>query len=728
QGNGSQPEIVDITNGSATNIPFTGFVAYGGHLNSHGAVFAGTSLNENFPGGWQNFFEWHDGSLDSLGRLADPVTNVFAGDYGTCTPFTPALLTYRNFATQTSQIVPTVSGLTAVSISPSGSVLGYGTAGPRTNEIAWHVYSFATESARVVVDDSSGTAYGEMLTDGVHVVYARVNAATNYSSIILGSSGNVFDTLSVFPPSVSGYYVTPTTLNGFFRINNGFTAYLNPGSQGVYQVWIRDSTGKKTQLTFFGTNYAGNAKVENLNGIGELTYLAPGLSGLPSQSTIPNRAIYIPAAGSVRIGAIHGRSYYTDSTWYVVVGRTVFRVNLAITPNKSDNFTVNVKPDSLYGFTTGSFAAHFEGSGLLSKVTFTKVPAHGKLALNGNVLFVPGNNSVLRASLQNLVYTPTVGFRGVDTVYWYGSGDFTSSTDTGMLLLNVNVISPPPSQPAISGLVAKYCSNGGNALFTMTNFPDTTGGAVKVTDSLDDQPLAIGSGASCSITLSGLSAGAHTVKITYTNTGGSTSLVQSFTVVAASTPTVGLSASYTTIPDTAAAVVVRADAVSGGGTLPQYTFALNRYFSPALYGPGTADSVAIDTATLAIGANTVYVRMQTSDSCYTAQYVIDSIVITRTVDTTGQGGNGGNDSTATTAVGPNPFSDQLNILGLVPSHVHTIQLLNGNGMEMVRVRVTGVNKTTIFAGTVPRGVYLMRIYDETAGKMIRRVKLLALGH
>jgi hypothetical protein len=425
-----------------------------------------------------------------------------------------------------------------------------------------------------------------------------------------------------------------------------------------------------------------------------------------------------------------------DSAWYVVIGRTVFRLNVAVTPNKSDNFTVNVKPDSLYGFSAGTFDAHFEGSGFPTSIVLTRLPAHGTLAVKG--VPVIANTPVPRASLQNLVYTPVTGFTGIDTVNWLGSTDYTISIDTGLLMLNFNTVVAPPVQPVITGLSAAYCSNGGSAVFTMTNFPDTTGGATVVTDTLDNGPLTPGAGASCSIALSGMSAGVHRVKVTYANAGGSSSLLQAFTIVAASTPAVGVSASSTTIPNTAASVVVSANAVSGGGSAPVYTFALNRGFVPVLSGPGAADSVVIDTAALSVGTNTVYVRMQTSDSCYTAQSVTDSIVITRVAplspplpppgggDTTGTGT--GNDSvSATTGVAPNPFRDQLVVTGLQSSESYTISLLNSNGMVVLRSRVSGVSHTMLTPGTVMTGLYMVQVYDETKGRVIRLTRVLALG-
>jgi len=725
----SLPRITDFTNGSVTNIPFTGYVNYESpHLTSHGAAFLANSASD-VAGAAQNVFEWHDGSLDSLGRQTSVSSFVPAGDYATYLNAAGTTI-LRNLATQTDKSIGIPNGQSGTLSVSSTGVVAYPTTGSKSGEIIWNLFDFATGSSTVLVDDSSGKAIYWPMTDGRHVVYDRqyvdvINGNYAYN-IIFGGNGNYFDTLATYDaayPASAPVPMHPT----YFILNNGYTAYQAPNSQNLYQVWLRDTTGKKSQVTFGGSGTGSS--LEYLNPKGELTYFASGQVTGPNQRTPGGRTFYSPAGGSLLVGGNQGQAYYTDSSWYVVIGRTVFRLNASITPNRSDNFTVNVKPDSLYGFTAGTFDAHFEGSGYPTKIVFTKLPVHGTLAANGAAVLA--NTPVSRASLQSLFYTPVTGFTGVDTVKWFGATDFTTSTDTALLLLNVSNVVPPPAQPVISGLVSTYCSNGGTAVFMMTNFPDTAAGATVVTDTLDGSPLVIGAGASCAITLSGLSAGVHTVKVTYTNADGSSNLVTTFMVVTASTPAVQLSASYATVPAGVASVLVRANAVSGGGTSPQYTFALNNNFAPVLLGPGATDSVVIDTAALKPGANTVYVRLQTSDSCYTVLNATDSILITRTVDTANSGGNTGGNGTpndtasSTLTVGPNPFRDQLAVNGLDASHTHTILLLNGNGMEILRTQVSGVNHTMLYPGVLPQGIYLMRVYDETWGKMIRQVKLMS---
>ncbi|GGB25826.1 T9SS type A sorting domain-containing protein [Puia dinghuensis] len=593
------PAIVNMTNDSVTAIPNAPGVD--ARLTSQGAV-----LGTGGAGGNPQLYDWNNGKLDTLGPYNGLVV---AGNYGI---WSAQNLMLRNFAIQTNQALPNAASNVNNDVTDSGVVVY--TKAFNTNIDS--VVRYYNGTTTIIGDNSNFTSNFAPLTDGKYVVYEKNTPGSSKGPGVYVYDGNTNYLVSDFSSQI-GTVAVPQT---YYQVNNGYVAYEKLDNNMKLQSWIRDPAGNNTEVTFF----SNSSMLDLLNPRGDLLFFPPPtLVGL---TQFNYRDLYQKGAGFLPVCYNQGKSYYQDSTWYIAIGRTLFRLNVVLTPNKSDSFSVNVKPDSLYGFSTNSFASHFEGSGTLMSVVFTRVPAHGTLKVNGVQVTV--NGSVARSALQNLVYTPSTGFKGVDTVYWVGSNGYTSSVDTALLRLNVATV-PPPAQPTISGLHAAYCSNGGTAVLTMTNFPDTSAGTV-VTDSLDNQPLTIGANASCSITLAGLSAGAHAVKVTYTNVSGSSSVSQSFTVVAALTPVVSVSSDATTISGGTASVTVRASNVSGGGSSPQYTFALNRNFVPVLYGPGAADTVIIDTASLSIGVNMIYVRMQTSDSCYTSQTATDSIVITRT--------------------------------------------------------------------------------------------------
>jgi len=319
-----------------------------------------------------------------------------------------------------------------------------------------------------------------------------------------------------------------------------------------------------------------------------------------------------------------------------------------------------------------------------------------------------GNNTIyVRMVTSDTCYTVSAAIDSI-VIVWKPGGDET-----------------PPAVPVIQGLADNYCSNAGNQLFTIANNPDAS---TTVTVTLDGQALSAGTGQSYSFAVAGLAAGTHTVVVTFTNAAGTNATSKQFSISMAVTPMVRLSSSATGVSASMPSLELRATAVSGGGNTPVFTFALDAGFTHILSGPGTVDSIPVDTSELVAGANNVYVRMQTSDSCYTTKTSLDSMVITRTASS-GGGGGGGNDSDAAALrANPNPFRDRVFITGLRSSDTYSIKLLNSQGMIVGSVTVSGVTQSTFITGNMTTGIYMLRVYDETSGRVIRLVRLLAFGN
>ena len=118
--------------------------------------------------------------------------------------------------------------------------------------------------------------------------------------------------------------------------------------------------------------------------------------------------------------------------------------------------------------------------------------------------------------------------------------------------------------------------------------------------------------------------------------------------------------------------------------------------------------------------------MQTSDSCYTISGAMDSMEITRfapAIDATSQGAD---TASLLAGVHPNPFVDQLTIAGLLNKDTYTISLLSNSGLEIRRIRVWGVGQALLITGRMPTGIYLVRVYDETIGRVVKMIKVLKL--
>ena len=120
-------------------------------------------------------------------------------------------------------------------------------------------------------------------------------------------------------------------------------------------------------------------------------------------------------------------------------------------------------------------------------------------------------------------------------------------------------------------------------------------------------------------------------------------------------------------------------------------------------------------------------RMRSNDSCTTVQTVVDSAVVT--FEQPGGGNqlidldNPGHPIFA----GPNPISGRLSIYGLMSSKTYSISLLNGKGQEMVQRHVEGQQQATMNIDGHQTGLYFLRVYDVTKGRVIGFVKLLAVA-
>jgi hypothetical protein len=142
---------------------------------------------------------------------------------------------------------------------------------------------------------------------------------------------------------------------------------------------------------------------------------------------------------------------------------------------------------------------------------------------------------------------------------------------------------------------------------------------------LDTSSVTIAADSILTFNPSALAQGNHQLEVVYTNSVGSTSSTNSFQVIPVVTPKVQLSASDTIINSGSSTVTITANAVSGGGSAPQYSFASDRAFTNVLQQNSGNNSISIQPSTLKAGGNWIYVQMKTSDTCYTTQTVIDSI-------------------------------------------------------------------------------------------------------
>lgn len=277
----------------------------------------------------------------------------------------------------------------------------------------------------------------------------------------------------------------------------------------------------------------------------------------------------------------------------------------------------------------------------------------------------------------------------------------------------------PPPIPMVSGIQADYCSNSGLQKGKIDNMP--TGNSITgVVVTLDTTTLAVGTDSTFGFNTNNLLAGAHTVVVTFTNAAGSKQSTNNFTVTAAAIPDVNLAANITNVLSLATTVTITATNASGGGATPKFIFARDRNFSNVLQAEGTANTVSIDPATLAIGENWIYVRMRTSASCFVIEFNTDSIKVTRDQST----GIIDPDNPGTVInVFPNPFGKQFYLTGLSSGKSYTIYLTTMEGQQVGKKEVINTTSTGVILQNVNAGVYLLSIYDNTKRKLLGSIKL-----
>lgn len=707
--NRDSPRIVNYLTGAVSSVPFKGVIPYsnGEFISSRGMVFLGQPANAaGGPAGQQALYDWNSGTLDSLPDLFPAYVHVYGG-YAAYMAGGPQGLFLRNLTTQTTQLVDT--RMDNVYDLDSSGVLAYSNNNGLSSD-SLLLYKNGVSTAISI--QPSGTLVSEPLTDGKNVVYIQQNNI-NSQFIYRYDAKSGTNTLLT---SLQNPLNLPKPIDGTaYRVSNGYTAFLQPDRNSIYQAWVRDTAGINTQASFFSTP----SSLERLAPNGELAFLINGVTGFPNGL----RQIYDKTAGLVPISSPLGVSYFQDSSWYLTIGNTLFRVNLHISPDKADSFAVNVKEDSLYTFSVNDFASHYHSSGSLMSVVLTKVPAHGTLRLNG--VSVTINQVIPRSSLVKLVYTPVLGFSGSDTAAWTGSNGFMSSADTALLVFNVALVfATAPPAPQLSGLPATYCGNDGSTEKVMiTNIPGPING-VTVSANLDGQPLLVPAQGYVSIQPWKMSTGSHTLVVIFTNSLGADTTSAVFQIVAPSTPVVTLAATPSTLTSTTEEVLLTATDVSGGGTRPQYTFSTDfPNNTHILQAESDSNTMTVAVSSLTADTTVIYVLMTTSDSCITSPVSVDSVVLiipagtkSPPADTTGTNGIVG--------AGPNPFIGQLVVNGLDPTKGYGISVVNASGQVVLSRAVQGQKSATLNTGGLGRAMYYLKVYDAQTGRVISSKVLL----
>jgi hypothetical protein len=191
-------------------------------------------------------------------------------------------------------------------------------------------------------------------------------------------------------------------------------------------------------------------------------------------------------------------------------------------------------------------------------------------------------------------------------------------------------------------------------------------------------------------------------------------VARDFSVVQPLTPRVKLTANKLVVSSLQDPVTLTAKVQSGGGTIPRYSFAKDNLFAAIIQAESRDSILTIQPFSLISGDNLFYVKMKTSDSCYTTDHAIDSIVILKN--------QSGVITDSAMLVTPNPFSSELTIKNIDPTQTIYFQIYDGLGRQVFTKSSIG-QTTIIIHPDMGSGNYYVIIFNSKMQKAAS-VKLL----
>ncbi len=273
--------IADINTGLSSEIPAR--VSVYSALTPSGAMFL--TWND-----WQ-IKDWNNDSLYSLSANGHTSSFNVGGQYAIWNQgFGGRELYLRNTATGTTKLISTIAGNSNNSVSANGSVAYWTSDGAGGN---YNIYRYANDTSKQVTTDGLSTYPA---TDGKLIVYNRTAAIYLYAN-------STYTPLS----SASG------SPESDYKVENGFVAYTRPGTLGQKNIWLWDTSGISSQITYFSNSSAINGLAPD----GGICFSRNSLRYLYERSS--NKFRVISPTG-------FGKMYYRDSSWYMSIGRVLFKV------------------------------------------------------------------------------------------------------------------------------------------------------------------------------------------------------------------------------------------------------------------------------------------------------------------------------------------------------------------------------------------------------------------
>jgi len=646
----------------------------------------------------QTIYEWKNGQMVFQ---VDGGSLSVSGSYA-CWKKEIGALRRKNLITGViDSVAITGDGGGLPNVASNGSVVFI--VGGRTYSV---IYRYDSGQVSAVTPVTGGRFDIDPLTDGHNIIYSAANFSATKSLYFYNGQLQTNLPLTGETSNVRPHFS--------YQLNNKYSAFVRNG-----EVTVRDTFGNMRQVTNFTDCSDCIVSVDYLNSEGALM-ASSGNDGryFINSNGQSRRITAMPQQYSIYTPEVWSRSFYDSTSWYILIGKTLFKVNLdSIPENNITDLKKVVAPDSTLHFTRQDFASHFSGPGELIQVKVTALPRHGTLKFQGQTNI---SNPIPVSQLGQLAYTSNAGGIAADTIRWIASNGVEYTKDTAMVLINVIDSTTTVPQAIVSGLFNSYCNTEAPQHIKIVNLPSAASNidVVVLVDSTTMLPVAADS--TFTIQPAALSPGKHYVNIRFSNSTIQTDLALSFSIRPAVTPSVDISVNVNPITTDTIPVVITATSINGGGKQPSYTFSWDKNFTSLIQPEGLDEAVTVAPTHFSLGSNIVYVRVRTSDQCYTSQTGIDSITINKTkitavVDVNNPG--------QPVIIYPNPFREQISVNGLQATKAYILSLYDIQGKLLLHQRVVNKTKTEIRPPAASGSIYILRIYDEKLQKLIGSQKL-----
>jgi uncharacterized repeat protein (TIGR01451 family) len=259
--------------------------------------------------------------------------------------------------------------------------------------------------------------------------------------------------------------------------------------------------------------------------------------------------------------------------------------------------------------TNGNKCAWFFSNILLPDSTRNEAASHGYITYR----IKPKNTVILGDTIKNSA-----------SIFFDFNTPIVTNVEKTVIGSQVPSALLPVPEPIVNGLNASYCSNTTVQQGKAMNLPNSSYVATYQIKLDNTITLNLAPDSTFNFNVNTLALGQHTIDVSYTNALGTKIKTYIFLVNATFTPNVILSSTPT---NASGNITLTATNQSGGGNNPLYTYATDRNFTTIIQPEGTTNTLSVTASSLPIGLNWFYVKMKTSELCFSRSTDIDSVMI-----------------------------------------------------------------------------------------------------